>query len=709
MSEQFFINPYNFIPFGNSIEKKRGSREAAYSFGKPLQSGWLTVTLETRTPLIIPDGAHPRYRDEKNKCVENPTEEQRKKLHKEYSFLRIPAENPDDPDLPVIPGSELRGMLRSVYEAATDSCVPFLLDDKPLSQRVPIFGSLRKRGLLAYEKVNPDREERRWVLYSTRAERVEANVDKKNGKIRGIIEKNGDYVDGHGWLQYNIPVKTEKYHIAYLMPQKKIYVWDFIGENGKPDEKRNEEAYRNLKTALNRQTGRGGSSNEVPNKNLANALERAKNGEDNMVPVYYFTVKRGTETLVYLSNSSIGRIAQRRKWEEIMGVHAPCENTDRLCPACLLFGTVKGKGMKGHIRITDALPAMEDLRSESHTLQILGEPRTSAFEFYLRKPQKNQVTYWNFDFYGRSEQMPGEKRPHTEYYDLGEASPRGRKMYWHHMPGPDERSKNNMNATVEAVNGTFVFKVYFDQITEKQLQDLVWVITLGSNRENSTKQHKLGHAKPLGYGSVKLVITEKVVRKVALQGETVEVSLDRTDGDAIKTEPGRETDLQSEAMRNLLLICDTKAIPKATPITYPKATDKNGKEAIYTWFSANRTNPKSLQTLPEILDKDLTLRDSLKKSYPGKQEKWIGTRKDFHKSTDRKGYSDKRMKGRVKSFNVEKNFGYITGEDGVDYRVKINTPYNPKIQAEDLKNGREVSFLPKIMGESRMANDCEVI
>ena len=61
MSEQLFINPYNFIPFGKSVDKKRKSRESAYRSKETLLSGWLTVLLETKTPLIIPDGAHPRY------------------------------------------------------------------------------------------------------------------------------------------------------------------------------------------------------------------------------------------------------------------------------------------------------------------------------------------------------------------------------------------------------------------------------------------------------------------------------------------------------------------------------------------------------------------------------------------------------------------------------------------------------------------------
>lgn len=59
-----FVNPYNFIPFEGNIDK-RISRETAYAKKSELLSGWLNVELTTRTPLIIPDGAHPRYWDTK--------------------------------------------------------------------------------------------------------------------------------------------------------------------------------------------------------------------------------------------------------------------------------------------------------------------------------------------------------------------------------------------------------------------------------------------------------------------------------------------------------------------------------------------------------------------------------------------------------------------------------------------------------------------
>lgn len=694
MSNQLFVNPYNFIPFGSEIGKQRKSREKVYCGQERLVSGWLTVDLDTKTPLIIPDGAHPKYWDiDKKQYVKDPDEKKKKVLHKEYSFLKVPGESGEEP---VIPGSELRGMIRSAYEAVTDSCTAFLLDDKPISQRVPVYGALRKRGLLAYEETITGSGERRWVLYSTYAETEAVQVKDTTLKYkdgRKVTEKNGDFIPGHGWLQYNIPVnKDDEYHIAYLSENEKIYIWEFLNEDGTPDTECNDEPYRALKSALKDRPKNLKNRNEVPNKNLQNALERAKAGKDNKVPVYYFIVKRGDEKLVYLSNSSIGRIAQRRKWKEIMGDHAPCSDTDHLCPACLLFGTTEGKGMKGHIRVTDAAPA-GNFSKEFHTLQILGAPRTSAFEFYLRKPEEKRATYWNFDFYGEKV-TDSNGNDHTEYHDLEQAAPRGRKMYWH-SPIASDAPKSRMNSTMEALNGSFRFKIYFDEITETQLQDLIWVITLGENKKDSKLQHKLGHAKPLGYGSVKLTVSEKAIRNIMINGDSVEVHLEKTKFGDINTKPGE--DLDQTAAETLKIMCNAEAVPEGVPIIYPKKQD-----IIYKWFANNRKNADSVRTLPEPSDKRLTLSGSWSQRTPAVAD----ISKKSYKSQTNKNVP--RMKGKIKFYNEEQNFGYIAVEGHDDYRINIGR-YNPDIRAEDLKKGCTVTFVPKVINNKKVANDCRLV
>ena len=336
--KKIFVNPYNFIPFEGNINDKRISRETAYAKKSELLSGWLDVELTTRTPLIIPDGAHPRYWDtKKNKYVEDKNIEEREdSFHKEYDFFRSPD------GIPTIPGSELRGMLRSVYEIVTNSCVPFLLDEKPISRRVPVYGALCHHGLLAYENDH-------WVLYKATIVKKEAAnriyVNEKDGCVyvdgKKLPYKNGEYVEDLGWVQYNIPVNKSEYSIRFLKKGNDIVKrWEI----------RDNEPYRTLLSALNRDgAGSGRNSNKIPNKNLSDALEKAKSGDKNLVPVYYMSVTRikengDDEVLVYLSNSSIGRIAQKRKWNDIMGDYVPCSSTDELCPACLLFGTTNGKG-----------------------------------------------------------------------------------------------------------------------------------------------------------------------------------------------------------------------------------------------------------------------------------------------------------------------------------------------------------------------------
>ena len=111
-------------------------------------------------------------------------------------------------------------------------------------------------------------------------------------------------------------------------------------------------------------------------------------------------------------------------------------------------------------------------------------------------------------------------------------------MYWH-SPVARDAARDKMNATMEAINGTFEFRVYFDKITEEQLRDLIWVITLGENRRDSTKQHKLGHAKPLGYGSVKLIVKKETIRAMSVKDGDIEVEMKEAEYGDIKADQVR--------------------------------------------------------------------------------------------------------------------------------------------------------------------------
>ena len=246
---------------------------------------------------------------------------------------------------------------------------------------------------------------------------------------------------------------------------------------------------------------------------LLAALKRVHDNDPKqggLVPVWYLLADDNGTLRCYLSGASIGRVMQGRSWTEIMGNYAPCADTDALCPGCALFGTVKGKGTSGRVRFTDAEAAQYESLGNK-TLPILSGPKPSAYEFYLEKPKSTYETsigFWNYDFCSLEETKcsPDGTKQTIKKFRVYTPQPRGRKFYWHSAPRT-ENERSNQNATLEAMKGTFKGSVYFDRITRAQLEELAFVLTLGENTPASPRLHKIGHGKPVGYGSCKITLT----------------------------------------------------------------------------------------------------------------------------------------------------------------------------------------------------------
>ena len=616
------INPYNFIPFGLGPERRPLDE---YYTGK-LESGWIDVRLTVKTPLIIPDGA--KYTPERvtvQKGTRTVEEE-----HRHYRFFRLPDKTP------AIPGSTLRGLLRSVYEAATDSCLPFLQKepDHPISQRTPIYAAFKDRGLLFF-----DQNTNTWTLYRAKAftQKV-CKEDVASGRYLGYTQgqrlKFAPKEDGtlrlgsgdrEGWLQFNVPVDPSRpYHVAMLQPVEKLFE-ERVAEGEKA------ELFQSLHTAVY-DTVKNAERNRLPSaqNDLLRCLKRVAK-EGGAVPCYCFVVERGGRKLVYLSGAAVGRVRQRRNWADIMGKHVPCGKLDCLCPACALFGTVQDGGTAGRLRFSDAR-ALEDCEKPvERTLPILSTPRTSSFEFYLRKPHED-ATYWNFDYYGVRSSSTYEKDgrtvtvEHTEYRDLPEATPRGRKMYWHGEPQTTNR-KSRQNATMEAVDkGSFRFRIWFESITRTQLGDLLWCISLGNNSETGKYRHKLGHGKPVGYGSVKLFVEDLRLRSFSSEGG-FSACLTPLNPEELMGEQDRESALLEEQKGVLLAMTDFYARGK-NRVAYLTGLDNRRRETIYSWFQINRMSADNVLTLPEPADDDLTL--------PTRRERPVAA-EDAEQGDDRSG------------------------------------------------------------------------
>lgn len=586
------VNPYNFVPLEHA--PSRTALDAYYT-GK-LLTGRLDYTLTTDTPLLIPDSAKV-VKDEKID-------------HKRYPFFRLPD------GTPAIPGSEMRGAMRAVYEAVTNSCLSVLLDstEEPFSQRLPSTNGFKDHGLLG---IDPETGE--WVLYAADVVDYLKLSEGRDGSLmrNGWLNWYGrEYHNGQhtrlrpdrpsGWLQFNRPItlRNKNYHVRLLAPKPGrpvIFRWQ------------DDTPYRALSNILKKSADNDPRS--AAHGDLLAALEKVHNGDPaqgGLVPVWYLLADDNGTPRCYLSGASIGRVMQGRSWAEIMGNYAPCADTDALCPGCALFGTVKGKGTSGRVRFTDAEAAQYESLGNK-TLPILSGPKPSAYEFYLEKPKSTYETsigFWNYDFCSLEETkyFPDGTKRTIKKFRVYTPQPRGRKFYWHSAPRT-ENERSNQNATLEAMKGTFKGSVYFDRITRAQLEELAFVLTLGENTPASPRLHKIGHGKPVGYGSCKITLTGGELRTLAQQDGTLCYTTEPLLLDSLLAAHGR-IDTDSISVKSLLKIADKRSTQGKT-VEYPKEPrkgKKQGEPKIFNWFANNRSKGANLVTLPHPLDDNIEIK-----------------------------------------------------------------------------------------------------
>ncbi len=111
-------NPHYFLKPGEKVHRNwKEPLTGHHKFHDKRLTGKIVCTLKTLTPLIIPD-------TDPEKVSEDLQRE-----HKTYKFFRINDEL-------MIPGSEIRGPVSSVFEAMTNSCFRVFEEEKYLSRRI---------------------------------------------------------------------------------------------------------------------------------------------------------------------------------------------------------------------------------------------------------------------------------------------------------------------------------------------------------------------------------------------------------------------------------------------------------------------------------------------------------------------------------------------------------------------------------------------
>lgn len=636
---QDFVNPYHFVPLDTQCKRSsRSYRDAVAAPGSI--TGWIKCRLESKSPLFIPNSTNDDIFRERvgNDVV---------KSYEFYSYEDLRGRHLDagtskGPERPVIPGSEIRGMIRSAYEAVTASCMSSIDEDRDLYKRVTYPGKPGRiektedghwviRECTRYgvgfrpsrgepkppcmEQVDQLREGQEcWIVssntYTKRIRNSNILLFPLVDDLRTSCPSNGNWM--HGYFHKGEPLENDRgfdrrHHESVFVPTEGGTLI-FIDEGALVRYKKNVELYRDhkhnrfhVKNSPHRHRG----YMHIDLDDLNGAL------------VYY--VERNGR--YYLSPAAIGREVFSNKLTNLIKSFSPCEKLNSLCSACSLFGMVgDGEAAASRIRFTDAVyspsGSTRDKFFDPVVLPELASPKLSASEFYLEK--KEDAALWNYDYAGNWES--GRGLPQLKALPDSNGKIRGRKFYWHKgisiPPQQPQGQVSERNVKVRPLRseGKFDFKIFFNNIERTDLEKLLWVAEIGGT---SSHGHKIGMGKPVGLGSVRIAVEEVVLRDVSLSEETLSYSMKRDD-EILNSARGRgvcdEIKLTTflgcskEAIHAFLKLCTLKN-DFSEEIDYPRMEQPfnvNHPDAAFHWFVGNKqiegkgTKQIIDQSLPDI-------------------------------------------------------------------------------------------------------------
>ena len=667
-SKNTFVNPYHFIPLQDRCNKNIDYEDRRNEAG--LMTGWIECEIKTETPIFIPNTTNNDFYKER---IRKGNKED---TINSYDFHSRTDNNNTNKETnnPIIPGSSIRGMLRSAFEILTNSCLSTTDDNHVLYKRVTTPadpGRLVKENgkwmIVECEKFGIKNQD----LYDKYIEKVDGSKFKVYDAREGVVLP-GDYKDkeevfvklGQKYPKikkgyYNTKTREKEKDRVLFKPftevdrisrsqtnecelkgylhlgesfHKKHHESVFVEtDRTHPVTKRDvENLLENYKLYQDKTVNQGYKINE--HKGYRSNIKGAKNAKIDTLngALIYYVKYKGK---YYLSPAAIGREVFHNRLKDLLkkGDYSPCTSHDKLCPACALFGFAgqeskrdddrKKNAIASRVRFTDATTDNPNFLNPVILPELAG-PKPSATELYMKKPNGKNVAMWNYDYavtkQGRETSTLGVYQPQIQ----------GRKMYWHQESMKtflDENKRYNNREKISYSDRlvkvrpvdkdvNFEFKVHFNQVTEHELKQLLWALSIGGKRGMA---HKIGMGKPVGLGSIKVSINGVKERKIELSPDKLKYEINSrdiefSDSDLLEDSEGasEKTIKAFETMTNY---------EKHPPdVHYPYCVDKfnNHMPKNYEWFMGNKqiqgsggkgTNHVISENLRTVLSGDYSL------------------------------------------------------------------------------------------------------
>ena len=541
--------PYNFVPLPEKVVcaaedvSKLPDHSSFANKGFP-HSGFFEIGLTTMSPLYIRGPVtSDEFIDQDDHAKNKP----------DFFHTRRP-------DLPVIPGSSLRGMLRSLLEIAAYGKI------QGVSKRKLFFRSVGNETVgnyyLSLTKVSNATAIRRGYGFARKTDRNEWQIeacDVAQVEMLTVAQKfgitvddlytstkpsavpNTNYQHSKVWVRLGPPKRTvtgpsfnQVTHIELssntanyqsqgfregvlvltgrMQKKHKAFVFllniaDKTTTIDIPNDREALDENEQLLERFNNDQVTSWQKNAFPDKQPG----VLRNGD----PVFYITKN---DRLVFFGRAFLFRLPYQNSPLDM--VPEALRSPDEIDYAEALFGFVKAGSQSrpsfaGRVSVTDAtLKAGQSniwLSDTPITPRILSTPKPSTIQHYLvqKESGENRLAH-----YGDS---PVEK-----------TAIRGFKRYWHQGLGGEtsvdkiieaitdniDRLKSNQasetedkdlqHTTIKPIRPgiRFSFRIYFENLSDSELGALCWILQ-PSGDEGREYCHHLGMGKPLGLGAVK--------------------------------------------------------------------------------------------------------------------------------------------------------------------------------------------------------------
>ena len=526
--------PYNFVPLPRKVLTAEQLSppdpppwRAHDRFLPGTRSGWIDLEVTTETPLFI----------------RGPQRQDSAGGWEEAEARKRPEAWADAGGRPVIPGSSLRGMLRTLVEILSFAKLTPVSDERPFYRSLAadsIAFAYRERmtrgdgpdggfvehtegrwqirpaskvlrvshavlqslsPAFTYRQKEDDtppwelQHRQCWVRVDT-GDQVTDDKDIKLARPTGPRWKEGVLV-----LTGSAPNKKAEF--VFLLPAQgadPIPIPDRLWQRFHDEEQITqwqEKAFPVGKPPGTRPPGRKAPGHLRPGEPVFYLLDEAERSEDN------------PKGLVFFGRARLFRLPYDRSPRDLL----PEEHrSDELDLAEALFGRVpagrgRGETVRSRVRVGDCVAAGDrrDWYEPVIEPEILGRPQVTTYSHYLTqdgaKPPERYTTYLSTD--------------HTTL--------RGHKLYWHRwdpdvglgavgQPTADGAKLGEMRTRIRPVRAGTVFRgrIRFENLMDAELGALLTALDLPEGC-----RHKLGMAKPLGLGTVRIRSTLHLIDREA--------------------------------------------------------------------------------------------------------------------------------------------------------------------------------------------------